>query len=88
MNQGPKSPTMDYQYSTLQVDQQRLPQETINGLIDNVPHRFFNYRCRSSHADDTFRLPAPVLSFRYSSVHFFQTRINVDLFRCKRAPIA
>ncbi|GFX31484.1 uncharacterized protein TNCV_433251 [Trichonephila clavipes] len=45
-------------------------------------------RCRSSHADDTFRRQLPVFRVvRCSSVHCFQTRIIVELFCCTRAPI-
>ncbi|GFX26616.1 uncharacterized protein TNCV_4536271 [Trichonephila clavipes] len=46
-------------------------------------------RCRSSCADVIFRRPPPVLRvFRFSSVHCFETRVTVELFRCTRAPIA
>ncbi|GFS63048.1 uncharacterized protein TNCV_3743081 [Trichonephila clavipes] len=45
-------------------------------------------RCRSSHADVTFRYTLPVFPvIRHSSIHRFQTRITVELFRCTRAPI-
>ncbi|GFX20158.1 uncharacterized protein TNCV_1437181 [Trichonephila clavipes] len=40
-------------------------------------------RCRSSHADVIFRRPLPVFRVvRCSSVHCFQIRITVELFRC------
>ncbi|GFT36324.1 uncharacterized protein TNCV_3464761 [Trichonephila clavipes] len=40
-------------------------------------------RCRSSRADVTFRRPLPVFRVvRCLSVHCFQTRIIVELFRC------
>ncbi|GFV23277.1 uncharacterized protein TNCV_4779911 [Trichonephila clavipes] len=46
-------------------------------------------RCRSSNADVTFWCPLPVFRVvRCSSVHCFQTRTTVELFRCTRAPIA
>ncbi|GFW64396.1 uncharacterized protein TNCV_274201 [Trichonephila clavipes] len=46
-------------------------------------------RCRSSRADITFRHPLPVFHVvRCLFVHCFQTRINVELSRCTRAPIA
>ncbi|GFX51831.1 uncharacterized protein TNCV_5015331 [Trichonephila clavipes] len=46
-------------------------------------------RCRSSRADVTFHCPQPVFRVvRRSSVHWFQTRITLELFRCIRAPIA
>ncbi|GFX88479.1 uncharacterized protein TNCV_2279471 [Trichonephila clavipes] len=46
-------------------------------------------RCRLSLSDDTFCRPPPVFQVvRGSSVHRFQTRITVELFRCTRAPIA
>ncbi|GFV14291.1 uncharacterized protein TNCV_807231 [Trichonephila clavipes] len=46
-------------------------------------------RCRLSHADVTFRRPLPVFRVvRCSSVYCFQTRINVKLFHCTRAPMA
>ncbi|GFV33954.1 uncharacterized protein TNCV_2613521 [Trichonephila clavipes] len=46
-------------------------------------------RCRSSRADVTFHRPLPIFRVvRCSSVHCFQTRITVNLFRCSRAPIA
>ncbi|GFY29843.1 uncharacterized protein TNCV_4071561 [Trichonephila clavipes] len=46
-------------------------------------------RCRSSFSDVTFRHPRPVFQVvRCSSIHCFQTRITVELFRCTRAPIA
>ncbi|GFY14141.1 uncharacterized protein TNCV_3613301 [Trichonephila clavipes] len=45
-------------------------------------------RCRSSSADVTFRHPLPVSRVvRCSSVHCFQIRITVELFRCIPAPI-
>ncbi|GFV00151.1 transposable element Tc3 transposase [Trichonephila clavipes] len=42
-------------------------------------------RCRLSYGDVTFRRPLPV--FQCSSVHCFQTRITVELFRCTRTLI-
>ncbi|GFX43614.1 uncharacterized protein TNCV_510631 [Trichonephila clavipes] len=46
-------------------------------------------RCRSSRADVTFRRPLPVFQVvRCSSVHCFETRNTVEMFRCPRAPIA
>ncbi|PRD31576.1 UNVERIFIED_CONTAM: hypothetical protein NCL1_23143 [Trichonephila clavipes] len=44
---------------------------------------------RSSHADVAFRRPLPVFRVvRCSSVHCFQARITVKLFRCSLALIA
>ncbi|GFW99610.1 uncharacterized protein TNCV_3418431 [Trichonephila clavipes] len=46
-------------------------------------------RHRSSRADVTFFRPLPFFRVvRCSSVHCFQTRITVKLFRCPRASIA
>ncbi|GFY20921.1 uncharacterized protein TNCV_3989651 [Trichonephila clavipes] len=46
-------------------------------------------RYQSPRADVTFRRPLPVFRvIRCSSIHCFQTRIIVELFRCTRAPIA
>ncbi|GFU73641.1 uncharacterized protein TNCV_3969561 [Trichonephila clavipes] len=46
-------------------------------------------KCPLSRADVTFRRPLPVFRVvRCSSVHCFQTRITLKLFRCTRAPIA
>ncbi|GFV80192.1 retrovirus-related Pol polyprotein from transposon TNT 1-94 [Trichonephila clavipes] len=46
-------------------------------------------RCRSSCTDVTFRRPLPVFPVvQCSSVHCFQTRITVELFRCTQATVA
>ncbi|PRD31560.1 UNVERIFIED_CONTAM: hypothetical protein NCL1_23207 [Trichonephila clavipes] len=46
-------------------------------------------KCRSSYTEVTFRRPLPIFRVvRCSSVHCFQTRITVELFRCTRAHIA
>ncbi|GFY11068.1 uncharacterized protein TNCV_4470541 [Trichonephila clavipes] len=46
-------------------------------------------RCQLSRADVTSRRLLPVFQVvRCSTVHCFQTRITVELFRCTRAPIA
>ncbi|GFT48765.1 nephrin [Trichonephila clavipes] len=46
-------------------------------------------RCRSLRADANFRQPLPVFRVvRRSSVHFFQTRITLECFRCTPVPIA
>ncbi|GFU64099.1 uncharacterized protein TNCV_4392731 [Trichonephila clavipes] len=43
---------------------------------------------RTSHSGVTFRYPLQIFRVvRCSSVHCFQTRITVELFRCTRAPI-
>ncbi|GFX03789.1 uncharacterized protein TNCV_2113611 [Trichonephila clavipes] len=67
-----------------------VDQRAVNCLEEAV--RLFTAmrnRCRSSRTDITSRRPLPVFRVvRYSSVHCFQTRITVELFRCTRAPIA
>ncbi|GFX41796.1 uncharacterized protein TNCV_389091 [Trichonephila clavipes] len=46
-------------------------------------------RCRLSRIDVTFHRLLPVFRVvRCSSVHYFQTRITVELFHCTRASIA
>ncbi|GFU82562.1 uncharacterized protein TNCV_4154321 [Trichonephila clavipes] len=55
--------------------------------VEDAVWSFTSYR--SLRADVTFRHPLPIFPvFRYSSVHCFQPRIVVDLFRCNRAKIA
>ncbi|GFU02696.1 RNase H domain-containing protein [Trichonephila clavipes] len=46
-------------------------------------------RCRPSRADVTFRRSLPIFRVVLCSwVHYFQTHITVEPFRCARAPIA
>ena len=58
------------------------PEEAVRSLTAMRSRR------RSSRVDVTFRRPLSVFRVvRYSSVHCFQTRIKVELFRCTRAAI-